>query len=262
MTRNYKIVIWHGIVALSAWQMWSYSGSVSFDSVLGLSFNLAAVTIFVFLVAIIALGYALFQQRRWILTVTAIVGVIFLLYLGFSWLNLLAIAGFLLFNFYAVSNTRSNMSGRIRLNTRLALTSSLYPVIIGFFLVFSFAAFQSQLLKDIEKSERLPSQARTFIQQIAEQFVGSKIDSDPRQKQAILNQIAGETYHQINTFLKPYFKYVPPLLAFALFLILIGLSWIFVWLATLAGMIIFWLLKKASVISIEKRQVEAEVLVV
>ncbi len=262
MAKNYKLIVWHAIVAALAWWMWSYSGSVSFNVITGLNFNLPAGLVFVFLTIFIALGYVLFAARRWAISVSLIIGLAFITFLGFTWLNLLAVFGFWLFNLYSVTNVKSEMTGRIKLNTRIALMSGLYPIIIGFFLMISFAAYQSQLAKDIEKTERLPSQIQTFIHQIADQMLGSKIEGNPKQKQAILNQIASETYIGINNFFRPYFRYTPPILSFTLFLILLGLSWIFAWIAMTLGLALFWILKKTRVVRIEKKDVEAEVLVV
>ena len=259
---NGKLTIWHVIVVGLAWWMWGYSYSVSFNTITGLNFNLPAGLAFVFLVSVIALGYVLFSARRWAVSISAIVGLVFLAFLGFTWLNLLAVFGFWLLNFYSATNIKNEMTGRTKLNPRIALMSGLYPIVIGFFLMISFAAYQSQVVKDIEKAERLPSQIQTFVQQITGQMFGSNIEGSPKQKQAILNQIASEAYAGINNFFQPYFKYTPPILSFALFLILIGLSWIFAWVAMIIGLILFWILKKTRVIRIEERDVKAEVLVV
>ena len=62
--------------------------------------------------------------------------------------------------------------------------------------------------------------------------------------------------------LKPYFQYAPPLLAFGLFLVLWGLSWFFIQLSVLVGMLMFWILKKTNFVKIEKKNIEAETLVV
>ena len=140
--------------------------------------------------------------------------------------------------------------------------SGLYPIIIGFFLMISFAAYQSQVMKDIERTERLPSQIQTLVQQVADQMFGSNIESSPKQKQAILNQVANDIYTEINNFFQPYFKYTPPILSFTLFLILIGLSWIFAWLAMAMGLILFWILKKTKMVKVEERDTKAEVLIV
>ena len=242
--------------------VWSFGRSVSFNMVTGLNFNLSAGLVFVFLVSVVALGYILFSARRWTLSISAIVGLLFVIVFGFTWLNLLAVFGFWLFNFYSATNAKNEMTGRTKLNPRIALMASLYPIIIGFFLMISFAAYQSQIVKDIEKTERLPSQIQTFIQQVSSQMFGTKIEGNPRQKQAILNQIASEAYSGINNFFRPFFRYTPPILSFALFLILIGLSWIFAWIAMLVGLVLFWILKKTRVVKIEERDVKAEVLVV
>lgn len=262
MAKNYKLIIWHVLVVILAWWMWGFGRSVSFNAVTGLNFSLSAGLVFVLLVSIIALGYMLFSARRWAMSISAIVGVLFIVFFGFTWLNLLAVFGFWLFNFYAAVNMKNEMTGRTKLNPRIALMSGLYPVVIGFFLMISFAAYQSQIVKDVEKTERLPSQIQSFIQQVSTQMFGTKIEGSPKQKQAILNQIASEVYMEINNIFRPYFRYAPPILSFALLLILIGLSWIFVWLAMAVGLILFWILKKTKMVRIEERDVKAEVLIV
>mgnify|MGYP001583064522 FL=1 len=250
------------MVAVLAWWVWRYGRSVSFNAVTGLNFSLSAGLAFVLLVGLIALEYILFPARRWAVSISAIVGLLFIALFGFTWLNLLAVFGFWLFNFYSVSNVRNEMTGRTKLNPRIALMSGLYPIIIGFFLMISFAAYQSQVMKDIERTERLPSQIQTLVQQVADQMFGSNIESSPKQKQAILNQVANDIYTEINNFFQPYFKYTPPILSFTLFLILIGLSWIFAWLAMAMGLILFWILKKTKMVKVEERDTKAEVLIV
>ena len=262
MTRNIKLAVWHGLVALFAWRLWLFSGTVSFNSVIGFDLSLPAVLIFILLCSFIATGYVLFQEKRWALAVSAAVGLTFLAYLGWTWLNILAVIGFWLFNVYAVSNAKSNMHGRIRLNVRLALLSSLYPVVIGFFLMFSFAAYQSDILTDIKKSQRLPSQAQEAIRQFAKEFVGPRIEGTQKEKETAINQVSNETFNEINRFLKPFFTSAPPVLAFTLFLILLGVSWIFVWLSMLTGLLIFFILKKSNFIRVEKKQVEAETIII
>ena len=136
-------------------------------------------------------------------------------------------------------------------------------VVLGIFVLISFAAYQSPLAKEIESSKKLPSGTEVFIRDIVANTIGSRVDTvNEAEKQNIISQITNETFGEINTFLKPYFQYAPPLLAFGLFLILWGLSWIFIWLSVLLGMLIFWVLKKTDVIKIEERDIKAEVLII
>ncbi|MBP9822333.1 MAG: hypothetical protein KBC81_02750 [Candidatus Pacebacteria bacterium] len=261
MNKNYKLVTWHALVAVLSLWMWSYGRSVSFNGITGLNFNFPAGLAFVLEISTIALGYILFPIRRWALSIALIVGVTFMAFFGFTWLNLLAVIGFGIFNLYSANNVKGEMTNRTKLNIRVSLMSGLYAIIIGFFLMISFAAYQSQIAKDIEKTERLPSQIQTFFQQVSSQMYGSKIPGTPKQKQAIFQQIASEAYLGINSFFKPYFKYAPPILSFALFLILLGLSWVFAWIAMGVGLLMFWVLKKTRVVRVEERDVRSEILV-
>ncbi len=262
MSKNYKILIWHLAVAVFSFWMWSYSSSVSFNGVTGLNFNLMAGLSFILLTTTVVVGYMIFSARRLALSVSTIVGLSFMAFLGFSWLNFLAVIGFYLFNLYAATHIKGEMIGRVKLNIRTALMAGLYPVIIGLFLMISFAAYQSQLAKDIESTQKLPSQVQTFFHQISSQMYSNKIEGTPKQKQAIFNQVATEAYSAVNNFFRPYFRYAPPLLSFALFLLLFGLSWIFAWLGVAIGLMLFWVLKKTRMVRIEERDVRAQVLVV
>ena len=51
---------------------------------------------------------------------------------------------------------------------------------------------------------------------------------------------------------------MPPILAFGLFLVLQGLSFIFVWLTAGLSVFIFWVLKKAGWVRLKIVQKEAE----
>ena len=128
--------------------------------------------------------------------------------------------------------------------------------------MISFAAYQGPLLNEIKDAQQLPSQAQIFFKQIVEGTVGQKIKAPAEQRNWIINEIASQTLQQINGVMKPYFQYAPPILAFGLFLILWGLSFIFIWLGILVGMILYWILKKTHVVRVEEREVKAEVLVV
>ena len=92
---------------------------------------------------------------------------------------------------------------------------------------------------------------------------GSNLGPDnSRQREVAVNAVAAGTFHSINVFLRPYFQWAPPLVAFGLFIVLWGLSWIFVYAAMFGGLILFWILKKIKIVKIEEREVKAEVLII
>jgi hypothetical protein len=259
-----KIIIWHVLVALLAWWVWSFNGHVAFNQVTGLDFQPPAVGAFILLTAVMVLGYMLFHQnRRWALSTAGIAGIIFIATFGFNWLNLLGVGLFLLFAILANHRVRQEVQERLKFNIARMLEAGLLPLILGFFILISFAAYQSPFVKDIQKANSLPSQVYVLFQQIIEKTIGPKVATQsPAQQKQILNQIATQTFQSFNSFLKPYFQYAPPVLAFGLFLILWGVAFIFSWLSVLVGLVIFWVLKKTKVVKIEEKDVKAEVLIV
>ncbi|MEK7139017.1 MAG: hypothetical protein AAB799_02460, partial [Patescibacteria group bacterium] len=153
------------------------------------------------------------------------------------------------------------MDQRTKINSKTVIRRSAPSVVMAFFVLASFAAFQSPVAKGIADAQQLPSASRQMLRSIVESVVGGQIPAGP-EKESILNQISSETFRQINNMLKPYFQYAPPLLAFGLFLILWGFSWLFVWLSVFLGMLIFWILKRTKFVKIEEKDAKAEVLII
>jgi len=216
-------------------------------------FEPAGVVNFILLSSVIAIGLMLFRKKWHALSFGATHGFFYLL-------GVAILIGLL---FFSRSQINSELNERFKVNSRAILRRGLMGVVLGIFVIISFAAYQSPLAKEIERSQKLPSGTEVFIQDIVENTIGPRVDTKNEiEKQNIISQITGETFREFNTLLKPYFQFAPPLLAFGLFLVLWGLSWILIWLSVLVGMLIFWILKKASFVKIEKRNVEAEILII
>ncbi|MBI2062451.1 MAG: hypothetical protein HYT64_02065 [Candidatus Yanofskybacteria bacterium] len=260
---NWKLTIWQAIVLVLSLMFWGYGSRLSADVISGRSFDGMAVFYFVLLLTLVTMGIALFQRRVWALTLSGTVGLTYLFQFGFTRLNLLGTGIFLLLGLYSSINSGAEIGQRTKINMRRIIQHGSLPVILGLFILISFAAYQSSFAEELGKSERLPSASQNFIRSVVEQTVGRQIKTDNEtEKQNIISQITDETFGEINTFLKPYFQFAPPLLAFGLFLVLWGISWLFVWLSALLGMLIFWILKRFNFIVIEERDTKAEILVV
>lgn len=263
MTKYYKLIIWHGVVLVLALMFWGYGSHVSSDVLSGNSFDPMAVLYLVFLLTVVVMGIALFQKKTWALTLSGVVGLIYLFQFGFTPLNLLGAGVFLLLGLYSLSNSEAEISQRTKINIKRIIQHGAWPVIMGLFLLTSFVAYQSTSVQKLKDTDRLPSQTEVFIRSVIENTVGRQIQAtNPAEKQSIINQVTQETLNQINSFFKPYFQYAPPIVALGLFLVLWGFSWIFVWLSVLLGMLIFWILKKTNIVKIEERDVKAEVLII
>lgn len=261
MNTKIKLIACHAIVALLAWKFWAYV-SYLFKSTQS-DFEPAGVLNFILLAAFLAIGLMLFSKKHWALSLGLASGLPFLIYFGFSYINLLGLVLLACFILFSEINISAELKERLKINSGVILRRGTTSVVIGMFILISFAAYQSPLAKEIEKSKKLPSQTETFIYKIVERTIGSKIETKSQaEKETIISQVANETFREINTFLRPYFQYAPPLLAFGLFLVLWGLSWIIIWLSVLMGMLIFWILKKTKVVMIGEKDIKAETLIV
>ena len=258
-----KIVVWHAIVIGLAWWLWNAGKNVQFNSVTGVDIQIPSLGAFLLLTAVIVTGYIMFRQRRWAGSITAILGFAYLMTFGWNYLNLIAVAIVLGFNYWSATRVRREMNERRILNITDAFYHGLMPVVLGLFVMISFAAYQSPLLSQIKTAQQLPSQTQVLFEQLVEGTVGQKIQAPTiQQRNQLINEIASQTLQQINGVMKPYFRYAPPVLAFGLFLILWGLSFLFVWLGVLVGLIIYWILKKTQVVRVESKDMSAHILVV
>jgi len=258
-----KIVVWHVLVVVLAWWMWNTGQHATFNSVTGIDLNILPLSVFILLTAVVVMGYIMFRQRRLSVTITALIGLLFMVSFGWTWLNALAVLVLFGFNLWSATRVRREINERRILNIPDAFYHGLMPVVLGLFVMISFAAYQSPLLNEIKSAQKLPNQSQVFFRQIIDKTFGQKIEaSTPQQRNKLITEITSQTFQEFNSILKPYFQYAPPVLAFSLFLILWGISFIFVWLGILAGLILYWVLKKVNIIKIEKKEVQAEILVV
>ncbi len=268
-----KIWVWHGLVAVFAWRLLSLSIDFQFNNVTGLDVNLPSFGWFLLTVGTMALGYILlsskggpahtFVQRLLPVSISAIVALLFLFYLGFTPLNISAVVIFWLCNVWAQERAIRDMSERLKINIQRTLATTLMPIVLGFFIMASFAAYQSNFAEEIKKGDQLPNKSLVFIEEAVDKMFGSQLGPEnSRQRQQAVKEVSVGTFEIINDFLRPHFKWAPPAVAFGLLIILWGLSWIFIWAATLLASVIFWILKKTRVVRIEEKDVKAEVLVI
>lgn len=213
----------------------------------------------IILLSILALGLVIFHSRSAGIFFGLIVGVTYSLLFKISNLNLVGIFIAVLLFFHAEDLVLGEIKERIKMNSRILLRKGLVNFIVAFFVLISFAAYQSPAIEEFKNINQLPSSSQIFIKTIIEQTLGAQLDeATQEQKELVLNQATGEIMRQANAYLEPYFQYAPPALAFGLFLILWGVGWIFVLLSTGLGMILFWILKKINFFRIEEYDIKAQ----
>ena len=258
--------MWCGFVAVTSFWMWAsvqtwLEGSL-FE--VQISANLIVLAIlFIILMSLLSVGFIIFQNRLWSIGFSLVIGILYLVLFGVSNLNLAGVFMAVMLFYHAQDIMVGEVKERIKMNSRLLIKKGLANFIVAFFILMSFAAYQSPAIEEFKNIKQLPSSSEIFVKTIVEQAVEAQLnEASQEQKELVLNQAAREIVSRINSFLRPYFQYVPPALAFGLFLVLWSVGWIFVLLSAFLGMFIFWIFRKIKFFTIVERDVKAEVIVI
>ncbi|MBI2676967.1 MAG: hypothetical protein HYX21_03440 [Candidatus Yanofskybacteria bacterium] len=182
---------------------------------------------------------------------------IFLIFFGVDQVILAGAGLAFLIQLSAVKAVQNAGENSLRFKFVPALKSGISRLLTSVFILISFAYFLSPGVQASAQNKELPQGIRKTIQIVVGNYIGENLEiQNPRLKAETNNYIIS----QVTTFLQPYFKFLPPILAFGLFLILQGISVVFVWLAVLLAFIVFWILKMRGLVKIEKKPMEAEII--
>ncbi|MEK7124835.1 MAG: hypothetical protein AAB864_00320 [Patescibacteria group bacterium] len=211
------------------------------------------------LVAVKSIAYLLLSDSRWRWGVLAAAALPFFFFFGFKLIYTAGVAAILLFNFFAMESIRDEAKARVRISAMPMLKRGIPALVTSLLLATSFAYYESPAVQASVQSKALPPFIRETVSTTARQFLSGQLQGvSPAQRTAAENQVVAETMSLINNLVRPYRQFIPPALALGMFLILQGLSFIFVWLAAFIGWALFMVLRKTNVVKIEKTNIEAE----
>ena len=189
-----------------------------------------------------------------------------LAYLAVSDFNTLFTGTFsilILFYLYAGSLICKEDGERIKVNIRLTLKRGLPLVITPILLIVSFAYFLDPARPSLIKANEMPITLRQAAEKTLNFFSGQEMEIIPRESLlSVGNSIIDRAWDQISNLAEPYQKYLPPIFAFGLFLVLQGLSFIFVQLGLVVGMALFTIMRLTGLVKIEECDVRAEKIVI
>lgn len=258
MRRTYLLIGWSVIIVLLSWQLWHYGKYVSATVIEEVDLEATAVVNVAFLAGLVALGLAVFQDKKFALISAAIISLSFLIFFGITPLNLLGVLLVFLLHYIAIANVKRDMA-RTELDLFHTLRVGTFRVVLGIFFLISFAAYQAPNIQNFKDASSLPSGFSLYFEKAAEYTAGDQIPAGDREKEIAKKQIGQEAFRRMNLFIQPYFQYAPPIVSFALFIILLGLSWIFVWAGAGIALGVFWVLRQVKLVKVEKMETEAEV---
>lgn len=163
----------------------------------------------------------------------------------------------LLFQLYARQVIQGEKNNHLKINLKLTVDPGLRRLVTSILILVSFGYFLSGGLQAAAQKKELPGAVRTTVQVVVGSYIGENLEMEnPSLRAQATETILG----QITNFLNPYFVFLPPILAFGLFLVLQGLSSIFIWLAVAMTLFLFWFLKVLKVVKIETASKQAEVI--
>lgn len=210
--------------------------------------------LFVLLAAVSGLSFLLLSKKFKLLIILLDV-LLFLAVFGTNKFLFLGIIIFVLFQLTALDTIQNESQNRLQFKFKSVLKTGVSRLVTSFLILISFAYFISPTVQASVSRNELPSNVQKAVQILVGNYVGENLETqNPRLKAETTSLVL----RQINSFLKPYFKFLPPLLAFALFIVLQGLGFVFVWLSVLVSFIVFIFLKISGLVKIEKKAKEAE----
>ncbi len=211
------------------------------------------------LISLIGLAFLLFKNFYLKILVSVLAGLPFFFVFGLSPFYFGAFVLMVLLFMYAMRNIQAEAGERMKINIRVIMQGGLPRIVTAILIMISFAFFFSPTVQSSAKKKQLPPTFQQVIERTVNTFLGGEIKNlPPQERQQAENQVITQVMTQFTEFLGPYFQYLPPILAFGLFLILQGLSFIFVWLAVAMAMLIFWVFKRAGMVRLAVVQKEAE----
>lgn len=197
--------------------------------------------------------------RSWRLLAIGLNLLIFLIFFGWSYILIGGAALSLLFQLAAANNIAGEKVNHLKFSLRSIIRPGMARLVTAVLILVSFGYFLSGGVQASAETKKLPEGVQRTIQIIVGNYLGET--SSGVDNPNLRARTSREIISQLNQFLKPYFKFLPPVLAFGLFLILQGLSVIFIWLSIFLAFIIFAIMKTTGWVKIEKGSKEAETVI-
>ena len=226
------------------------------------------VILLLFLVAILAVSYVVLSrdnQIRWYLPL--IVAGAFVIVFGVSILNLIGLVLLILFSLYAIKVSEIEIRDRTKLHPGLAMRRGIQAIILPLLILISFAFYQSPSIQRQLSERDVPIGVRDAVIKAVNVFLegeGESPDEAPdlqKEREFIASKAFDQMIESFFQFTDRYEGFLPPILAFGLFLALWGLSFIFLYASLGLAIALFWALKAIGFVHIETIEVKAEQLV-
>ena len=171
-----KLIILYVLVALLSWQFFRYVDyvlNVITPESFAFDFEPLAIINFVVLVSVISLALAIFREKKWTLMMVGVVGLVFIALFGAGYVNLIGVGIVALLFLYARFASVEEINQRTKVNSRMIVRRGAYTVVLAFFLLISFAAYQSPVATGIAEAKQLPSATQQLMRSVVDSLIGT-----------------------------------------------------------------------------------------
>ena len=217
----------------------------------------------VILSSCISLAFLIIDERRLKDLIFLIVGAPAVVIFGFTQYFPGALAITFLFHSIAIKRVKTELEQRTKINIGIIIKQALPMIILPIFIVISFAYYLSPLVQQSVNEKGLPSSFRSLLTKSVDTVVNTQLaDLPAKDKEQAKNEVMNKITSWALNYIAPYSQFIPPVLAFGLFLVLIGFKFIFVWLGTWLAMLFFLILKKTGFVTIIEKDVKAQAIVI
>lgn len=202
--------------------------------------------------AVIAVAFLILPTFGWKWIVSWIVAAEFLLIFGATWLNAIACGVIILLTIYSIKIIEIEAWERTHLHMYLILRRGLSFVILPLLIAISFGYYQSPALVRRTQANIVSPTLEQVMSFTADTFLKSQGEAlTARQQEEAQKQITNKSVQLLSYYANEYFPFLPPVLAFGMFLILWGLAYVFIYLSVLIGILLFWILRATKFVRIE-----------
>ncbi len=214
---------------------------------------------FIFLLTLVGLILFLMESIQDIAIVSGTIIIGFLAFFGFRSPYLIAFGTLFLLYIYAGSLIKQEKRQRVSLDIGYSVGRGISGLILPILILISFGYYYTPFVQGSRDNIQIPATIERTVHSFALYFVKNQFNEDSSTRQsAITNQVVRQVIAQFDYIIRPYTRFVPPILAFGLFLVLQGVSFIFAWIALLFASVIFRILKTKKFIKIDHKETTVE----
>jgi amino acid transporter len=176
----YKFVGWVVLVGVLSFLFWQsiYSWLNGTEVLSYSNYHVISVIYIILFMAIMGLGFALFDFYWQALLGLIFAALGFLLGANFTVINLVAALVIVFLGWYQRTAVRHAVNQSIKLRSRAIIGSGLSALVVSTALGVAVIAYQSDVLTSLTKQERIPSASESFIKSMIDKLINENVKVD------------------------------------------------------------------------------------